>query len=133
MVQERGGMAQDFAKLAGLTPPQLSKILNPRFTDSPPGVLTCLKLARASGFSAALVLRAAGHSEMAILIEQIAGRAERPPEMTGAERDLLSAVRRLQTNTRRSFTHLIYVAADNETPRSDEDDDGRSMKQAKGA
>jgi len=109
MVEERGGSAADFARLAQLTPPQLSRIMRPTKIAPAPGVLTCLKLSRASGMNAAFVLRVAGHDEYAVLIEYIVGRAERPPEFTTRERQLIMALRNMDHNERSSFTHLIMT------------------------
>ena len=114
MVNERGGSAADFANGARLTAPQLSRVMNPSRYDAPPGILTCMKLAHASGFSAALVLRAAGHLEFATLIEQITGRAERPPDFTSLEQTVIRALRNMPMNERVSFVNLILSVGDTE-------------------
>jgi len=109
MIRERGGNATDFARDAGLTLPQLSRITSPARYEPPPGVLTCLKLSRASGVAAALVLRTAGHTEFALLIEQLVGKAEHPPDYTSREQEIIKALRNMRMHERISFTNLILL------------------------
>jgi hypothetical protein len=118
MIRERGGNATDFARDAGLTLPQLSRITSPARYEPPPGVLTCLKLSRASGVAAALVLRTAGHPDFAVLIEQLLGRAEHPPDYTTVEQAIIRALRNMRMHERVSFTNLILLVGSTEARES---------------
>jgi hypothetical protein len=122
MVAEHGGAAATFAALADLTPAQLSRMMSPGPADRPPGVLVCLKLARASGYAATDILTAAGHEAVADVLHDITlnrpsgDQLEPRGLVTGEELDLVRALRTLTPNVRNSVSFLIHRAADEREP-----------------
>ena len=125
MVDEHSGSCAAFAKLAGLTPAQLSRIMSPGPNDRPPGVLSCLKLARASGFAPTMVLHLAGHEQYCPVIEEltvnrqtldVSSQREHRALVSGEELDVIRCLRTLTTNTRRAVIFLIQRAADEREP-----------------
>lgn len=125
MVDEHSGPAVNFAKLAGLTAAQLSRMMNPSASDRPPGVLSCLKLSRASGYSAVLLLMYAGHDEIARVLaditrnhptEQGTAVQETRGLVTGEELEVIRSLRTLSVNTRHAVIFLIQRAAEQREP-----------------
>jgi len=121
MVDDHGGSCIAFAKLAGLTPGQLSRVMSPNRRDVPPGVLTCLRLSCASGVEPWLILEMAGHDRYVHVLRVItSNHAVRQfgsdvvghGLVTGAELEMIKDYRTLQTNVRASIAFLIQRAAE---------------------
>ena len=114
MVETFGGTRIAFAKLAGLTAAQLSRMMNPTKSDRPPGVLSCLKLSRASGVNVVYVLKVAGHHEYAVVLQDITGPIDTATRslVTGAELDMVRAMRTLNPQVQHSIVFLIQRAAE---------------------
>lgn len=125
MVEEHGGPASGFAQLADLTPAQLSRVMSPGAADRPPGVLSCLKLARASGYAPSVILISAGHAKFARVLEDIIENhrkhdvgAEHDTRglVTAEELEVVRALRTLTINTRHAVIFLINRAAEMREP-----------------
>jgi len=111
LVRRYGGTDQAFASAAGITPSQLSHWTHGRGV---PGLEACLRLAKASGENASQVLRAAGHGELADLVEHLYGPAaarramfHRDRPLSGAEQALLDRWRTLSPHDRHTIQRLI--------------------------
>lgn len=111
LVRRYGGTDQSFASAAEITESQLSHWKHGRGT---PGLESCLRIAKASGENASQVLRAAGHGELADLVEHLYGPAaerratfHRDRPVTGAEQALLDRWRLLTPHDRQTILRLI--------------------------
>src|SRR5207237_7297499 len=91
-----------FAAALGISPSRMSKALSGKGDVF--DVVGCLRVARASGISPSVVLRAAGRGAIADLIERVYG----PPRRITAEEDtILTAVQRLPPDMQRAIVTLI--------------------------
>lgn len=115
LVKTYGGTKQDLAKAIGITPSALSHLLaHPTGTAS---TEVCLRLAAVTGTSASRVLRAAGKSAIADLLEDLYGEAAiRRQPFTGfrlkpSEERTWTALRSLDPRCQRAFVYLIDQAA----------------------
>jgi plasmid maintenance system antidote protein VapI len=92
------------AKALHVTPSRLSRALNTG--DFPLNVANCLRLAKVSGESATQILRAAGKSDIAELIESLYG-ADRTRLLTATERELLDDFEKLTPRAREALHTLL--------------------------
>lgn len=116
LVTQYGGTKRQFAKAAGISPSQLSHLLRPGRYTPPPGIETCLKIARAAHCSASRVLRAGGKDAIADLIEELYGEAAqrradfRSTRVAPHEEAHLSEWRLLAPADRRALSFIIARA-----------------------
>lgn len=89
------------AKELHITPSRLSRALNTG--DFPLNVANCLRLAKLSGDSPTTILRAAGKTDVAELIELLYGK----PEYSADERELVDAWRTLSPRARTALRSLV--------------------------
>ena len=95
-----------FAAALGMDPSRLSKALSGKGDVF--DVVGCLRLARATGTNASVVLRAAGRDQTADLIEALYGS---PRRMSVEDERFLTAAQRLAPEARRIFTALFERGA----------------------
>jgi transcriptional regulator with XRE-family HTH domain len=105
------GTKTEFAREAGIGPSIVSRLLG---GGLPPVPDVCLRIARAGGVSASVVLRTAGHARTADVIEQLYGPARRGvrPEGTAADRALFTQIRSLDPVARKAFQTLVVYYLD---------------------
>lgn len=107
---------QEFAAALGITPGRFSRLLRGEFSME---VVNCLRLAKLSGESPAQVLRLAGKSEIADLIDELYARQP----LTQAQRELIAVWDAIPAEAREAFgTMLRYtreVAANGPSARSE--------------
>jgi hypothetical protein len=105
LVAGYAGSKRDFAHDAEIAPSVLSRLLG---GGLPPVTDVCLRIAKAGGVSASVVLRAAGHGHTADVIEQLYGppRVTRP-EGTAADRALWRDIQGLDPAARKAIHTLI--------------------------
>ena len=93
---------QAFAKAIGVTPSRFSRVLGGSYTLN---VLNCLRLAKITGESASRVLRLAGKTEIAELIEEQYGRTA--PALSPSERELLETWSSLNQRSRENLKGIL--------------------------
>lgn len=91
-----------FAKALGITPGRLSRVLGGEHSLD---VLNCLKLAKLTGESPSRVLRVAGKSAIADLIEGLYGPSA--PALSPSQRELLDEWDTLSQRSRESLRILM--------------------------
>jgi transcriptional regulator with XRE-family HTH domain len=110
LLRQYGGTQQDFARAIGKTPATVSHWRN-RASAPKPGIEVCLRIAVETRTSASEVLRAAGKSAIADLIEQLYGGPARmrttDPSVSRADKRLLQQIAALDPRTRRALLYLI--------------------------
>jgi hypothetical protein len=108
IVHQTGEPSVMFARAIGVTPQQLSYYMHPGRYDRPPGVLTCLKIAKVARRSALEVLRAGGKSEYATLLAELFPTAvSGTTPLSASQRDHLSLWRVMPPNVRRALSVLM--------------------------
>ena len=115
LVKEYGASKGEFAAAANLTQTQLSRLLRPssQHRAYAPDVRTCLRIAQITRCNGSKVLRAAGLSDIADLIEDLYGVAAQrrlnddAVRVTPHERDHLSHWRQLPMRMRKAIDQLI--------------------------
>lgn len=120
LVQDTGITKAEFARLVGIHPTRLSRLLRggPR---GGPDLRICLKIASISGASPTRLLHAAGLDAEADLIESLYGpaalRRQQFLDATGrlglSEQRLIQVWRRLSPGDRRTLLHMMERAVDN--------------------
>ncbi len=116
LVEAYPGSKKEFAREAEIAPSVLSRLLG---GGRPPVTDVCLRIAKAGGVSASVVLRAAGHTHTADLLETLYGKPRVVrPEGTAEDRALFAEVQTLDAKTRRAIRTLIAYH------QSVSDDDG---------
>jgi transcriptional regulator with XRE-family HTH domain len=105
LVEGFAGTKREFAREATIAPSVLSRLLG---GGRPPVTDVCLRIAKAGGVSASVVLRAAGHTHTADLLETLYGKPRVVrPEGTAEDRALFADVQTLDAKTRRAIRTLI--------------------------
>lgn len=119
LVNQYGGTASTFAKVAHVTPSQLSNWRNPRSREKPPNVAACLRIAFAGHCSFARVLHAANHHAYAKMIEATVThdapdrpRAFGEPRITAHELAHLVDWRKLSPQHKRMATTITKALLD---------------------
>lgn len=100
------------AKALEITPSRLSRALNTG--DFPLNVVNCLRLAKLSGESPADILRAAGKTDVAELIEGLYGK-DRTRLLSTAERELIDDYEALTPRAREALRTLLNDLAPKKT------------------
>lgn len=99
------GSKTEFAREAEIAPSVLSRLLS---GGVPPPTDVCLRIARAGGASASLVLRTAGHGHTADLLETLYGEARVAAQTgTAEDRAFLREFQLLDPRTRKAVMVLI--------------------------
>jgi len=113
LLADYGASKGRFANAAGISPSQLSRFLRPRVPhDTQPSIEVCLRIAHSLQCSASRVLRAAGRSEAANLLEYLYGApAERRMNLSDRvslqERKLLLILRTLPIPVKRAIQEIF--------------------------
>jgi transcriptional regulator with XRE-family HTH domain len=113
LVSDFGGSRTDFAKAVGVSPSTLSHFLGGR-ASHPPSTEVCLRIALASRVPPTRVLRAAGRTQIAELIEQLYGAAAKFRQhvnVTPHEYTHLEQWRKLDDKTRHALQLVVEHAA----------------------
>jgi transcriptional regulator with XRE-family HTH domain len=109
-----GGTKQDLARRIGVTPPELSRMLNgPKLADIP----TCLRLANATDQNPSALLHAAEHGEAVTLIETLYGSAAVRRTLTPDEGVLLANWRVLTRTHQRAVRDVVAAVAGRDEER----------------
>lgn len=109
-----GGTKQDLARRIGVTPPELSRMLNgPKLADIP----TCLRLAHATDQNPSALLHAAKHGEAVSLIEALYGSAAVQRKLTPDEIVLLANWRVLTRTHQRAVRDVVAAVAGRDEER----------------
>jgi hypothetical protein len=120
VIRADGSSKIAFARAMQLSPSQVSRALH---DDNLP-VATCFRLALFSGRSASLILRAAGHEEIASMLEQLypAAAEDRPlvrsaSALTPAEERLARSLSALPKTQQHVLTGILQAAIDGQAAR----------------
>jgi len=118
-----------FAKKLGITPGRLSRVLGGEHSLD---VENCLKLAKLTGESASRVLRLAGKSEIAELIEDLYGRTA--PALSRGDREVLDEWDAMNAHDRQALRAVLQSLGARDKPhRTSAADRGQPPGETRGA
>lgn len=106
------GSQTALGRAIGVSPSRLSRVIRGEHSLE---VINCLRLAAVTGTSPSVLLRAAGKSDIADLVERLYGRSRptAPPPLTASQREVLDLWDRIPSERLAPllFTMKVYAAA----------------------